>query len=164
MRKASADRLDYDCKTCKRETDTIWRKANVEKKSASNKAYREANKEKLKAYFTEHARTKRRSDSTVRLKHNLRRRLNKAIRGIAKSKSTLEMLGAPIEHVRSHLESKFQPGMTWENYGQWHVDHVVPLALAKTSQEMEALFHYTNLQPLWALDNIRKSDNYQGNQ
>ncbi len=67
-------------------------------------------------------------------------------------------MGTSIENVKRNLESQFQPGMNWENYGKWHVDHIVPLASAKSKEELEKLYHYTNLQPLWAADNIRKSD------
>jgi hypothetical protein len=48
--------------------------------------------------------------------------------------------------------------MTWDNYGKWHMDHIYPLSLAKTTEEIEKLCHYTNLQPLWAVDNIRKGN------
>jgi hypothetical protein len=58
------------------------------------------------------------------------------------------------------LEKKFLPGMNWENYGEWHIDHIVPCSsfdLSKSEQQ-KICFNYSNLQPLWAADNIRKSD------
>lgn len=60
--------------------------------------------------------------------------------------------------LKAHLESKFKPGMSWENKNQWHVDHIIPLSCASSKQEVEKLCHYTNLQPLWSNDNIRKSN------
>jgi hypothetical protein len=57
-----------------------------------------------------------------------------------------------------HLESKFVDGMSWDNRSRWHIDHIMPLASAKTEEELVALCHYTNLQPLWAAENLRKSD------
>ena len=94
------------------------------------------------------------------LKVTLRCRLNHAIKGYVKSKKTEEMLGCTWDFARKHIESQFKDGMNWSNHGLhgWHVDHIIPLASAKSRQELENLFHYTNLQPLWARDNIAKSD------
>lgn len=70
----------------------------------------------------------------------------------------MALIGCSIEDLRAHIESQFQPGMTWENYGKWHVDHIRPCVsfnLLDPMQQQEC-FHYTNLQPLWAEDNIKK--------
>ena len=72
--------------------------------------------------------------------------------------SCKEYLGAEPTMVKAHIEKQFQPGMTWNNHGEWHIDHVIPLSSAKNEQELKRLFHYTNLQPLWKLDNLRKGD------
>lgn len=69
-----------------------------------------------------------------------------------------EYIGCSQEELIKHLESKFTEGMTWENQGEWHIDHIIPLSSANTEEEMYKLCHYTNLQPLWALDNIKKSN------
>ena len=71
------------------------------------------------------------------------------------------MLGIDLGGFQAYIESKFQEGMTWENYGQWHIDHIKPLSLATTEQEVVELNHYTNLQPLWAIDNLKKSNKYE---
>lgn len=77
-------------------------------------------------------------------------------------------MGASYETVFFHLESLFLENMSWENYGKcvegncndyWHIDHIIPLNAANTKEEMELLCHYTNLQPLWAIDNLRKGKN-----
>ena len=86
------------------------------------------------------------------------------LKGNIKSAKTLTLLGCSIPEFMKHLESQFQPGMTWENYGLfgWHRDHIRPCASFDLSQpeEQAKCFHYTNFQPLWAKDNLAKSDSY----
>lgn len=101
------------------------------------------------------------TDPNYKLKLNLRARLNQAIRYGYKAGSAVRDLGCSIEELRIQLESKFQPGMTWENWSRtgWHIDHIKPLAsfdLTNREQFLEAC-HYSNLQPLWAKDNIKKA-------
>lgn len=74
----------------------------------------------------------------------------------------MELIGCSIEQLLEHLESQFQDGMTWDNYGEWHIDHIKPCAMFDFTKEEDQreCFHYTNLQPLWAEDNLRKSDKY----
>jgi hypothetical protein len=98
-----------------------------------------------------------------RVANNLRNRLNRAIKCNYKSGSAVGDLGCSIDQLKAYLESKFQPGMTWDNYGRtgWHIDHIKPLSsfdLTNRDQFVLAC-HYTNLQPLWAKDNMSKSDN-----
>lgn len=71
---------------------------------------------------------------------------------------TMELLGCSLDHATKHLESKFTTGMAWENYGEWHIDHIKPCASfnLEDPEEQKKCFHWTNLQPLWAIDNIRK--------
>lgn len=98
----------------------------------------------------------------LRVIANLRRRLHHAIVNGCKSKTTVSLLGCNPEQLKQHIESQFKKGMNWKNYGYrgWHVDHIIPLSsfdLTRESEQMKAC-HYTNLQPMWAEDNIRKSD------
>lgn len=95
-----------------------------------------------------------------RLSMNLRTRVIKAMKNNSKVGSAVRDLGCSIEYFKSYLESKFEPGMTWENYGRkgWHLDHVIPLCnfnLVNRDEFLKAI-HYTNIQPLWADDNHRK--------
>jgi len=105
---------------------------------------------------------RRQTDPGFKLKHNLCKRLRKALQGRSKSARTLELIGCDIDFLRRWLEAKFLPGMTWENYGVWHIDHIMPCASFDLSDPVQqrTCFRWTNLQPLWAADNIRKSDNY----
>jgi hypothetical protein len=92
---------------------------------------------------------------------SLRKRLTLALkaRGKRKAARLVELIGCTIPELAAHLEHKFQPGMTWNNYGRWHIDHILPCASFDLTemQEQRKCFHFSNLQPLWAIDNIRKS-------
>ena len=69
-----------------------------------------------------------------------------------------EYLGCDRDTLRHHFESKFVGGMTWDNHGEWHIDHIIPLSSATTIEELNELAHYTNLQPLWEIDNKIKKN------
>ena len=104
------------------------------------------------------------NDLNFRLKKVVRSRLNSFIRTTNWIKTTKfeEYMGCSLDELRNHLEAQFTPGMTWETYGhgkdKWTVDHIIPLSSAKTEEEMYKLCHFSNLQPMWYLDNIRKSN------
>lgn len=94
------------------------------------------------------------------LAKRLRTRLYVALKKDFKSGSAVRDLGCSIQELRVHLEKKFQIGMTWENYGKWHIDHIKPLSKFNLTEREELLLvsHYTNLQPLWARENIIKGN------
>lgn len=77
-------------------------------------------------------------------------------RGFTKKSKASEILGCSWQELKEYIESKFVDGMNWENRHLWHIDHKIPLATAKTEEGVYKLCHYTNLQPLWAEDNLRK--------
>ena len=105
-------------------------------------------------------RRRMRKDPKKRLMMQMRTRLYHAVAGTVKSAKTAVLLGCPWEQLRAHLEKQFLPGMTWQNYGKrgWEVDHIAPCARFDLSDpaQQRACFHYSNLQPLWRLDNQRK--------
>ena len=125
-----------------------WRKENPDYKIKHNKRISKYNKERKKI------------DPLYKLTFTLRSRLNLAIKskGWTKNNKTTEILGCDFETVKKHLENQFIDNMSWENRGLfgWHIDHITPLAKAKTQEELYKLCHYTNLQPLWAADNLSK--------
>jgi hypothetical protein len=100
------------------------------------------------------------------MKNNLRSRTWIAFKnkGYSKTSKTQEMLGVDWEVCKAHIERQFTKGMNWDNQGEWHIDHKIPLASANTEKELKKLCHYSNLQPLWAEDNISKSDKINGQQ
>lgn len=109
---------------------------------------------------------RRKEDPAFRIRCNLSSRVRSALKaeGTRKSEKTKELTGCSIEELKAHLESKFVEGMTWENYGEWHLDHIRPCASFNLVdvEEQRKCFHWTNLQPLWALDNLRKSSRWEG--
>lgn len=133
---------------------------NKEKKKEYDKVYNKLNKKKRNDYKSSY----RKNNIQYKLSCNLRSRLKSAIRNDYKSGSAVRDLGCTISELKTYLESKFQTGMSWDNYGLygWHIDHIKPLAsfdLTDRKQLLEAC-HYTNLQPLWSQDNLSKSDKY----
>lgn len=115
------------------------------------------NKDRVNKRAAERMRDKHKTDPLFRLKRNLRSRTRLAIQRRSCSGSAIKDLGCSIDQLYSRLCKSFQPGMSWSNYGtKWHIDHIIPLASAKTSEELIKLCHYTNLQPLWAKDNLSK--------
>ena len=156
-----------------------YREANREKLLVGQKKYREANREKIRAHTNkwrkenpDYERSRRRNDPTFRLHRNLRSGLWQCLTGKRKKSHTLEYVGMDKPELWEYLESKFTDGMARENYGEWHVDHIRPLCsfdfdqFKEGSEEYENLlhqaWHYTNLQPLWAKDNLSKHGKWEG--
>ena len=130
------------------------RMANPEKSREECRKYYNSNKEK----FLERRRNRLKSDIGFKMRTNLCRRINHSIKKGFKSKSTLELLGCSVDYLKKHLESQFKEGMSWENRHLWHIDHIMPVSMAKTYDEVVRLNHYKNLRPLWAHENLSKSD------
>ena len=96
-------------------------------------------------------------DEIYHAKHKLRVCVYSAFARIKMSKpaETLKLLGCTWQQAKEHIESLFQPGMSWKNHGEWHIDHIRPVA-SFAMEEMHFMNHYTNLQPLWAAENLSK--------
>lgn len=136
-----------------------------EEKLEYSKLYSERNKVKRNINL----KIKRQIDVNFKIINNLRVRLYLALKGLNKSKTTVKLLGVSIDTLKLKLETKFKLGMSWSNYGtgwngkgmqEWHIDHIKPCAsfdLSKPSEQRKC-FHYTNLQPLWAKENLEKND------
>lgn len=145
--------------------DEIARKSKIEKpwlKPSAREAdrlYRQRNASKIRAKKREWWKRKFYSDPEFRLLHNMRNRLNDAVNRKGKWGRTLELIGCTTAQLKAHLQAQFKDGMTWDNYGQWHVDHIRPCDSFDLTQpdQQRACFHYTNLQPMWATENIKKS-------
>jgi hypothetical protein len=103
---------------------------------------------------------KRKNDPIFKLSSYMLSRFWNALdkKGYSKNTKATETVGCSWKELKSHLENQFTDGMSWNNYGEWHVDHKIPLASAKSITEICKLNHYTNLQPLWKEDNLKKGD------
>lgn len=134
----------------------VYYRENKEILSKKQKKYNERNREQRNLY----ERDRKRNNIQLRIIHNLRSRINKVITKGRKSKHTIELLGCSIDEFKDHIESLFVSDMNWNNYGKWHIDHIIPCSVfdLENSEEQDICFHHTNLQPLWANDNISKSN------
>lgn len=174
------DGLSYYCKKCLSIGRRSYYLKNKEKSLECSKKYRENNPEYFKEYnstyyqnnkdkFYEYRKIHGRSDigykskrkkcdPLYKMKVNIRHRVRKAFKTKSwrKTFGSEFILGCNWITAHNHIESLFINGMTWDNHGEWHIDHIIPLASAKTEEELKLLCHYTNLQPLWAKDNLSK--------
>ena len=148
--------------------------SHKKEKSLKHKEYYEAHKEKIlskvKEYYQNHKKerneyikNKKNTDINFKLSCDLRSRLIRTIKNNQKAGSAVRDLGCSIPELKTYLESKFQEGMSWKNWSHtgWHIDHIIPLDSFDLTNREEFLkaCHYTNLQPLWAKENIKKKNN-----
>jgi hypothetical protein len=178
--KSSNDGFQHYCKECKKIIDISYRNKNKDKIKINHKLHREQNKDKVEIrrlifieknpdYYSTYrsnnkeSKRKRQKENYHRnpinkLKHLFRTRLKKYID--RKSIPSESIIGCSWETLKEHIEKQFQANMNWENHAQfgWHIDHIIPLATAKTEEDLYKLNHYTNLQPLWWMDNLIKRD------
>lgn len=144
-----------------------YRRENSDKIKAHNKTpTRKLCQKKYQHKYQRHyIKHRRQTDINFYLRDRLRGRLSCALKRNQKSGSAVTDLGCTIPEFKKYMESKFQPGMTWNNRGkEWHIDHIIPLAQfnLQTRQQFLIACHYTNLQPLWAKDNIVKGKSILG--
>jgi len=129
-------------------------------KSVYNKKYRTS--EKGKEANRRGVKKALRTNPIYKMSMNVRGRLNQFLnlKRMTKKNKTFDLVGCTPKELKTYLEKQFEPGMTWFNHNLkgWHIDHVIPLNSANTYDEMVPLMHYTNLEPRWSTDNIKKSD------
>jgi hypothetical protein len=144
-----------------------YRLNNPDKVRQMHRDFLLKNPEKRKEYRENYKPRKReqrkeRSENDViyNLINRMRGRLRKYLKtlNITKKNRTFDIVGCTPQELKEHLEKQFVDGMNWENRKEWHIDHIVPLSSAKTEEELYKLCHYSNLQPLWVEDNLKKSN------
>ena len=157
-----------------------WVASNPERVKAAKSKYAQANKHKnaprlarwradnhgkYRATANSYKADRYGSDPQFNISCRLRSRLNAIMAKVGSSKpaTTETLLGCSFLSFTKRLESQFKKGMNWNNYGKWHIDHIRPCASFDLTdpEQQKQCFHYTNLQPLWAEDNLRKSDNWE---
>lgn len=169
--KKSTGLLKAQCNKCIAEYEAAFREQNKDAMADKQREWAERNRKEYRQYQTkwkrdnqehwrEYNKRKLQDDKNHHLRRIKRSRLYCAMFRGVKGGSAVKNLGCTIDQLKLHLESLFLPGMSWGNYGEWHIDHKLPLAhfdLRDPRQVAEAC-NYTNLQPLWAEDNLKKSD------
>lgn len=159
------DKLCVYCKSCKSAYQKEWNRKNRETRRKHNKSWRDKNKEHIKEYhnswrkqnleyYREYVKRRYSEETLYKLTIISRSNIKRYIKN--KKCSSSDIIGCSPLELKIHLENQFKDGMTWDNHGEWHIDHVVPLSSANTEDELISLNHYTNLQPLWAFENMSK--------
>ena len=148
------------CKICNNERGCLYRKTHPESRKESVKKYKDTNRDTFKSNRNKRLKIRRQTDLMFNLKERVRRRIRNFLtrNNISKNNKTFDIVGCSPEFLKEHLEKQFLDGMSWDNRDEWHIDHITPLSSATDEQEVFKLCHYTNLQPLWAEDNILKGD------
>ncbi len=177
----SSDGKDIQCKACRKATEGLYRSNNKEEFKQRRKDWYNDNKEHVLAYqknyieskgikgkympgskyFNTYVKVRSSTDPIFKLKKGIRCLISQSFKRTCegtykKEERSVELLGCTLEFFMKHIQDKFTEGMTQENYGEWHLDHIIPLATAKTREDVVKLNHYTNFQPLWAKDNLAK--------
>lgn len=145
-----------------KERNKKYRKTRIIKHHKQCREYYLIHKNEIFKRMKKYFKKRRKIDTNFKLRCYLRNRMYSALKGICKSKRTIDLLGCSIDFLKQHLELKFKPGMFWQNYGKWHIDHKRPCAsfdLSKPEEQCKC-FNYTNLQPLWAEENLSKNDGF----
>lgn len=140
-----------------------WQRPEVQKRKKQynqNRINTPEKKARRKAYCKQLLQ-ERMKNPVVKLKAKIRSLISKKFRrkGFKKNNKAEKILGCSFSFFKSYIESRFKDGMTWENYGEWHFDHIIPLATANTEKDVMELNRYTNFQPLWKSENMLKRDN-----
>lgn len=139
-------------------SDEEFIKVLRERSKINTKSYRDRNKEEL----SQRIKDKKKNDPLFRLSDSIRTLIWISINkmGYRKNSKTSNILGCSFEEFKSYIESQFNDNMSWENYGEWHLDHKTPVSWAETEEQVYELNRYTNFQPLWSFDNLSKGNRY----
>ncbi|MFX0194532.1 MAG: hypothetical protein ACFFCW_00295 [Candidatus Hodarchaeota archaeon] len=189
LNRSGKDGLQSYCKICRSEYDKKWRQENRASKARSAKKWRNNNKEAIKKYnesrrhltaeyarkyrndnleskrkyHREYQRKRKLEDSMFRLSTNMSHRMCESLRTGAKGNAKwTNLVDFSLDELRNHLEKQFQEGMSWKNYGKWHVDHIIPISAFNyrkpTHIDFKKCWSLSNLRPLWANENYQKNN------
>ena len=165
-----------ECKECRKEYRRKYRERNKDIISEKYKNYidrvkenggplnnrvassEEEKRKKRNEYQKKYVKNRKENDPVFKLQLSIRKLIYLTFKGHVKKSRTEEIIGIDFKSFKDFIEKKFQEGMNWENYGKWHLDHIIPISSANSEQQIYELNHYTNFQPLWAEDNLKKSN------
>lgn len=156
----SRDGFLTKCKLCMKQYRKNWRNLNAKHIAEYQSNYYENEPKGKRAKYTlTYVKQKYKEDPLYNYKERCRAVLRNALKlGSYKITSKpYKLLGCSYDYFKTHIENQFTEGMNWDNRGEWHYDHIIPISNAKTEEEVNKLNHYTNFQPLWAKDNRFKS-------
>jgi hypothetical protein len=161
-RKAAAKRRYAEHREKFRAEGRIWYAAHREQERERCRKYYQSHKKERLSYMLRRGV----NDSQFSTRQALQSRIYYAIKNAdgKKSARTMELVGCTVQELMAYLKARFKPGMAWTNHGEWHIDHIKPCASFDLTdpEQQKACFHYTNLQPLWGGENIRKGAKYDG--
>lgn len=162
------DGLRYRCKECTKQDYKNFYYKNRENEIERQVNYQSQNKKTIKLKRNKRHNIKYNNDLLYKLKFNLRNRVKLFLKSKnfnPKLNETFNIIGCSPDDLKKYIESKFTEGMTWDNYSHngWHIDHIIPLSSAETKDEVIKLCHYSNLQPLWSVENYKKGNKITNN-
>lgn len=149
-----------------KKTFETWRKNNPKYYKACEVEKRKVIKKhkKRREYQKEYLRKKRKNDFVYRLRKSVSENIRQSLKGNKSSRCWEVLVGYTLNDLKKHLESLFQKDMSWENYGKWHIDHIIPISsfniISAECQAFKKCWALNNLQPLWQFDNLRKSNKF----
>lgn len=152
-RKQQEKNIDY-----MKQYNPKWRTKNADHVKEYNKTWRQLNINHVRAYSQEYEKKRRAEDPIYRFQNNIRvmcRRVVKELSLGKKPTNTEKWIGCTADELATYFESLFEEGMSWENCGEWHIDHIRPIC-SFLPHEWQQVNHYTNLRPLWSKDNLAK--------
>jgi hypothetical protein len=161
--KYSSDGLRYRCRQCTSVEYKNYYYDNRETEIERQVNYQKNNNDFVKKNRNIRHKKKYNNDVLYKLKFNIRNRVKLFLKSSnfnLNLNNTYNIIGCTPEELKIHIEKQFKKGMSWDNHSHdgWHIDHIIPLSIAKTEDEVYRLCHYTNLQPLWCEDNYKKSN------
>ena len=159
MTKSWNDQNPDKLKICKQKSDKTWYRNNKQRKMDINAEWKENNSAHVKKWYRNYKKEREVIDPAFKIANKIRNRLWYALKGKKRTCRFDECLGCTREFLVKYLESKFEPGMTWDNYGKWEIDHIEPLFKFNLIEKEELLSacNYINLQPLWKDDHKKKT-------
>ena len=156
----------YDCRDCHNESNRYYAQFHKDQKALTNRKWKENNRDEWRKRHAkaQRIRNAKRLPQDV-IANGVRSKVHRQLTMGKYGKRTFDLLGYSVEDLMAHLEKQFKPGMSWDNYGEWHIDHIIPKVAFNVSSyddfDFKRCWALKNLQPLWARENHMKRDKLQ---